>query len=194
MTVDTSIPLNEAVQPYLNKKGAVSITRDPINETAIRYYCEVAEDGNPVYWDESFAKNTRFGRVIAPPQSLMTLTFAPWWTPDHLKDKLESEVKAASAEADADGNKAMMIVREYGYTTATVVGSEMEYLEPFGPGDGRIYSQGMTVDVSPPKQTRVGEGVFITSVTEYRTEVGDKLIGRQKMTLMLYNSEGPKKA
>lgn len=192
--MDTSIPLSEAVAPLLNKRGPISITRDPINETAIRYYCEVVEDGNPLYWDEEFAKGSEYGRVIAPPQALFSMTFQPFWTPDFVKQKTAADVKAVNGgDTEAAGPNAMSVVREYGYATATVVGSQMEYLEPFGPGDGRILSQGMTTDVSAPKKTRVGEGVFVTSVTEYRTEVGQRLVGRQTMTLMLYNADGPKK-
>lgn len=191
--VDTSVPLQEAVKPYLNVKGPVSFTRDPINETAIRYYCEVAEDSNPVYWDEEFASSSRFGRIIAPPQSLFTMTFAPWWTPDFMKEQQAAEVADLNADVDTSASgMAGKLVGDYGYTTATMVGSEMEFLAPFGPGDGRIKSQGMTVDVSPPKKTRVGEGVFITSVTEYRTENGDRLIGRLKSTLLRYNSAEPR--
>lgn len=56
--------------PLLNVWGPYRMTRDKITETAIQRFCEVAQDGNPVYWDAEFAKGTRFGRLIAPPQSL----------------------------------------------------------------------------------------------------------------------------
>jgi hypothetical protein len=69
-----------------------------------------------------------------------------------------------------------------------VAGQEVEYLAPFGPGDGRIKMRSMTTDVSAEKTVRVGKGVFITTVTEYQTEVGDRLIGRSTMVLLRYKS------
>ena len=47
----------------------------------------------------------------------------------------------------------------------------------------------MTTDVSAEKRVRVGRGVFVTSVTEYRTEVGDRLIGRSTLVLLRYRPE-----
>ena len=69
---------------------------------------------------------------------------------------------------------------------------DFEYIAPIKPGDGRIKSRGMTTDVSIEKQTRPGKGVFITSVTEYRTEIGDKLVARSTMTLLMYDSNTPR--
>jgi acyl dehydratase len=57
---DHATAFQEAVKPYLNKWGPYRLTRDEVTETAIRRFCEVAEDGNPVYWDADFAKTTRF--------------------------------------------------------------------------------------------------------------------------------------
>ena len=75
---------------------------------------------------------------------------------------------------------------EFGYTVNTVAGQEVEYLAPFGPGDGRLKMRSMTTEVSPEKSVRVGKGVFVTTITEYRTEVGDRLIGRSTMVLLRY--------
>jgi hypothetical protein len=46
----------------------------------------------------------------------------------------------------------------------------------------------MTTNVSAEKKVRVGRGVFITSVTEYRTEAGDRLVGRSTMVLLRYKA------
>jgi acyl dehydratase len=185
--------LRDAAQPYLNKWGPYRLTRDPLEITAIRRYCEVAEDANPVYWDEEFAKKTRFGRLIAPPQGLFSFSFAPWWTPDYVVQR-QKEEEAALSPPEQTGDPGMIhrLTEQYGYTVATVVSQETEYLAPFGPGDGRLKVRSMTVDVSEEKQTRVGRGVFITSVTEYRTEVGDRLVGRSQMVLLRYDGSTPR--
>ena len=78
------------------------------------------------------------------------------------------------------------ITERLGYVVNTVAGQETEYIAPFGPGDGRLKMRSMVVDVSPVKTVRVGRGVFMTSVTEYRTEVGDRLVGRSTTVLLRY--------
>jgi len=186
--------LREAVRPYLNKWGPFRLTRDEISETAIRRFCEVAEDGNPVYWDAEYAATTRFGRLIAPPQGLFSFSFAPFWTPDYLIEKTNADARALSPpEAYEDANKVAELTEQFGYTVATVASQEVEYLAPFGPGDGRLKMRSMTVDVSEEKQTRPGRGVFITSITEYYTEKDDRLIGRSRMVLLRYDGNSTRK-
>ena len=179
----------QAIQPHLNKWGPYRITRDEVTETAIRRFCEVAEDANPVYWDADYAKNSRFGRVIAPPQSLFSMTFGAWWTPDYLQRKTAEDAAALNPpDAVADQGGVHAVCDEYGYTVNTVAGQEVEYIAPFGPGDGRLKMRSMTTNVSEEKTVRVGKGVFITSITEYRTEIGDRLIGRSTMVLLRYKA------
>ncbi len=180
----------EQCAPHLHRWGPYRLTRDEVTETAIRRFCEVAEDGNPVYWDEQFARSSRFGRVIAPPQSLFAMTFGAWWTPAYLQDKLASAAAALNAGAPpAEPGSVHAICDQFGYTVNTVAGQEVEYLAPFGPGDGRLKMRSMTTHVSGEKRVRVGRGVFITSITEYRTEHGDRLVGRSTMVLLRYRPE-----
>ena len=176
----------ELCRPHLDVWGPYRMTRDAVTETAIRRFCEVAQDGNPVYWDEEFARKSRFGRIIAPPQSLFSMTFAAWWTPEHVQQQLDKDVSDMNAGVGAPGGGVLAVCDQFGYTVNTVAGQEVEYLSPFGPGDGRLKMRSKTVSVSPEKTVRVGKGVFVTNVTEYRTEVGDRLIGRSTLVLLRY--------
>jgi acyl dehydratase len=174
-------------EPFLNKWGPYRLTRDPITENDVRRFCEVVEDGNPVYWDEEFARGSRFGRLISPPQSLFAMTFGAWWTPGHVEASLAAQTAALNQDGDAvDPGAIFAICERFGYVVNTVAGQETEYIAPFGPGDGRIKMRSMTVDVSPEKTVRVGKGIFITSITEYRTERADELIGRSRLVLLRY--------
>ncbi|MDA0365876.1 MAG: MaoC family dehydratase [Chloroflexi bacterium] len=184
----------EAAQPFLNHWGPYTLTRDAVTPELIWRFCEVAEDANPVYWDEAAATRSRFGRLVAPPQMIRSFAFAPWWSPEAVRGRIRAESDALSAgdAPPAVASGAMAIVTGLGYTVATVGSADAEYLEPYGPGDGRITSRSMTVDVSEEKQTRPGRGVFVTSVTEYRTEVGDRLIARTTMTTLMYDPTTPR--
>ena len=181
----------DAAAPNLNKWGPYRLTRDSVEAPLMWRYLEMSEDANPVYWDEEFAKNSVYGRIIAPPHAIMAFTFAPWWSPDYVIKKIEEDAARMSEGADT-GMAANTAVTSLGYTTATMVGSDFEYIAPWGPGDGRIKSRARTTDVSIEKQTRPGKGVFITSETEYRTEVGDRLIARSTLTLLMYDGTTPR--
>ncbi len=188
-----AISFREAAEPYIDAWGPFTLTRDAVSETAIRRFCEVAEDGNPVYWDDGFASQSRFGRVIAPPQSLFSMCFRAWWTPEHQKKRNRQD----AADLSPSGSRAVerqfyALCDEYGYTVNTVATQEAEYIAPFGPGDGRLKSRNMITDVSEEKKVHVGRGVFVTSVTEYRTEIGDRLVGRSTLVLLRYRPEGAK--
>jgi hypothetical protein len=190
------IAFADAVRPHLNIWGTYQITRDEISEAAIRQFCEVAEDGNPVYWDAAFATKSRFGRLIAPPQSLfsMALNGGGWWSPDYVRERVASDAAALNPPglqpwdggAGGAGSPVHDLCDDYGYTVNTVAAHEIEFFEPFGPGDGRLKMRSMTIDVSGEKRVRVGRGVFITSLTEYRTEVDDRLVGRSRLVLLRY--------
>lgn len=190
----TTTAAREGAQPHLNRWGPYTLTRDPVTPELIWRFCEVAEDANPVYWDEPAARASRFGRLVAPPQMIRSFAFAPWWSPDYVRERIRAESDAMSEPGGtpAPGSGAMAVVTGLGYTVATVGSAEAEYLAPYGPGDGRIKSRSMTVDVSEEKQTRPGRGVFVTSVTEYRTEIGDRLIARTTMTTLMYDPSTPR--
>ena len=152
-------------------------------------FCEAVEDANPVYWDEEFARKTRFGRLIAPPQMIMTASSGHWWAPDYVRERERSR---AEAQGESPSAKVQAIVRRHGYTTATNVTRDDEFLEPYGPGDGRLKQTSQVVEVTEEKQTRVGKGVFITSVTEYRTEKDDRLVVRCTNVPLMYSSSTPR--
>lgn len=179
---------DEAAQ-YLNKPGPTTYSRAEINAPMIWNFCEVVQDANPVYWDADFAQKSRFGRVIAPPHMIMTASGGHWWAPDYVKER---ERKALSDQGDNPNEHVSQIVHKFGYTTATNVTREDEFLTPYGPGDGRLKMRSFVQDVSEEKQTRVGKGVFITTIIEYRTEKDDRLVARARNVLLMYDSSKPR--
>lgn len=175
---------------WLQKPGPVTYSAREVTLPAIWNFLEAVEDGNPIYWDEETARASRFGRVIAPPQYLMAANMANWWAPPFVQRQQEEAVRAQGVNPQQE---VMEIVRRHGYTTATNVTREEEYLDVWGPGDGRIKQQAMVMDVSEEKQTRVGKGVFITTVIEYRAEADDRLIARARNVLLMYDASQPRR-
>jgi acyl dehydratase len=168
----------------------VSYTAREITLPAIWNFLEAVEDANPIYWDEETAGKSRFGRIIAPPQMLMAAGMGSWWVPPYIAQRQQKAIEEQGANPHAE---VMAIVNKLGYNTATNVTREDEFIDVFGPGDGRLKSQSRVIDVSEEKQTRVGKGVFITTETEHRTEAGDRLVARTRNILLMYNPSEPRR-
>jgi|FaiFalDrversion3_1042247.scaffolds.fasta_scaffold00355_5 hypothetical protein len=183
----SQVSCRELCQPWLGRPGPVTYSAREVTLPAIWNFLEAVEDGNPVYWDQETARASRFGRLIAPPQYLMAACMGHWWAPDFVRQR---EQEAVQAQGEDPLRRVLDIVRQCGYVVATNVTREEEYLDVWGPGDGRIKQQGRVVDVSEEKRTRVGRGVFITTEIEYRTEVGDRPIARARNVLLLYRPDG----
>jgi len=189
MTTDVDSQLRAEIEPYFNRLGPWKWSRTEIETGAIWNFCEAVEDANPIYWDAQTAEASRFGRPLAPPQALMALNMAHWWAPEYVRERDQQKV---SDDGDDPQPSVMNILARFGYGTATNVTREEEYLDPFGPGDGRIRQASRYVHLSPVKQTKVGEGVFITTEIDYRTEHRDRVIARARNVLLMYNPDKPR--
>ncbi|MCS7276797.1 MAG: MaoC family dehydratase N-terminal domain-containing protein [Dehalococcoidia bacterium] len=168
--------LAERVKDYIGQKAQPVPGADEVNLPMIRHWCEMVEDANPVYWDEEFARKSRFGRLISPPTMLHTWLFARWWQPDYLRQERGQDPLGVIYRT----------AEEMGYTANIAVSNEAEYLEPYGPEAGRIIGVRYISEVSPEKATRLGRGVFLTIVTECYTENDNRLVGINRMVLFKY--------
>jgi acyl dehydratase len=173
--------LDEKLRPFIREKAARIWSAWPLEASAVRAYCSAVEDANPVYWDEQVAVRSRFGRLIAPPHALMSLNIDAWWLPPYLRDEVDRQ-RAANPEM-----RARAVLADYGLQTVTVVDREEEYLEPFGPGDGRMGRDRWISAISPVKRTKVGTGVFMTYEIEYYTEREERLVARARNVTLIYN-------
>lgn len=181
----------EECKPFFGQRGPVKYSRAELNAPMIWNFAESVHDANPVYWDMDYAKQTRFGRIISPPHAIMTMSGGHWWAPDYVLDR---EAREIEEQGDDPTGQVRDIVAKYGYATATNVTREDEFLEPYGPGDGRIKQTSYVEDVSEEKQTRVGKGVFVITVIEYRRESDDALIVRARNVLLMYDSSQPRES
>lgn len=180
----TNAAIRRAVAPHLGRRGPWRWSPIEISSTSIRDFCTAVEDANPCYWDESRATASRFGRLIAPPQALLSFCMKPSWEPDYLSSK--SDLSADSDPEDSIRD----VLASFGYRTATAVRRKEIYLTPFGPGDGRIRQAVTCTDVGPIKQTKVGPGVFVSTVIDYRVERDDVAVAQAELVILRYAGGG----
>ena len=150
-----------------------------VEQSLIDHWLEVFEDSNPVYWDEEFAKKTRYGGLIAPPGMMHSLTMPHKWT-----------VKGGPTDPTDENIQRgtyFKMKRLLGFSNTIVQNSKMEWYIPLRMGD-RFTSYEVVRDVSPLKKTRVGEGRFWTTDLILKNQKGE-IVGKQSWTSFGWNAE-----
>ena len=51
----------------IGKKGEPVTGWEVIERGALRRFVQAIMDSDPIYWDEEYARNTRYGGVVTPP-------------------------------------------------------------------------------------------------------------------------------
>jgi len=153
----------------------------PIDHSAVMNFCEAVQDANPVYWDLDAARASRFGRLIAPPQSLMALNMWAWWLPPAMRRTGAPSTPTAQLRA---------ILAPFGFDRILFTRRDEEYFEPFGPGDGHVIVQEQLQSVSAVKRTGVGRGVFCTSSLTFHVESVAAPVARATTVALLHERRG----
>jgi len=155
----------------------------PVSLPQIMYWCDMVEDGNPLYVDGPYARASRYGGVIAPWHALQT------WAMGRAG---HTGVNAEAPDAWAPQRKPWppkteqrsMPFNPPGTTETVATNAVQEYGPPLRPGD-RVYTTTEVVTCSPLKQTRFGKGYFQTILTSFYNQ-RDELVGTNLFTLLRY--------
>ena len=110
----------------------------------IRRFAEAIGDPNPIYRDEAYAAQTRYGGIIAPPQFLIDAGLVK------LVDRL---VDMCPDKANING------------------GTDLEFYHPMRPGD-TITTVAKLAEVKERKG-KSGEMIFLTVEVTYTNQKGD---------------------
>jgi len=78
-------PVTDAMRAMIGKEGEPVTAWDAVCKAEIRRYVQAVMDDNPIYWDEEYAKNTKFGGVVAPGTFLYRAFRQTPGTPDPLE-------------------------------------------------------------------------------------------------------------
>ncbi|MEE9284766.1 MAG: MaoC family dehydratase N-terminal domain-containing protein [Dehalococcoidia bacterium] len=119
----------------------------PVCEWLIKHWCETTEDGNPLYLDEDFAKESPHGSLISPPGMLGTwmVQFRWPWPP---RDRKPGGTAIHQTMKDL-----------LDLPVGIQVDQEVEFYQPLKVGDRLCSSQRLSW-IGPWKKTRLGEGHF----------------------------------
>ncbi|MGH0038539.1 MAG: FAS1-like dehydratase domain-containing protein [Myxococcota bacterium] len=160
----------EELRSSIGRVAAPRAALDPVGETMIRQWCEAFADDNPVYLDAERARATAHGRLVAPP-AMLDVWLMPGQarrpaTPGHPFGEVLPRLDAA------------------GFTGVVATNAEQEYLRMLVPGDTLTAHESLE-DVSGPKRTGLGDGYFVTTLTEYRDAAGEP-VGRMRFRILKF--------
>jgi acyl dehydratase len=158
------------LEKYVGKPmGEASVAPDPVNVPMIRHWVDALDDRNPVYLDEEFAANTRFGGIVAPPAMLQA-----WGMP---RPKIAGIAERGGSPSDIETDNPITALDEAGYVGTLATNSELEFVRYLRPGD-QLHVSNAIDSISDRKTTGMGKGYFVTWVTTYKDDDGE-VVGRQ---------------
>ncbi len=143
---------------------------DPVHPTLIRQWCEAFEDSNPLYLDPEAARKTAHGRLVAPPAMLDV-----WMMPGQAP---------RPADSDSPFARVLPLLDEAGFTGVVATNAVQEYDRYLAPGD-HLTAEDALEEISPRKQTALGEGYFVTTTTEFRDASGEP-VGRMRFRILKF--------
>ena len=148
--------LPEEVTKFIGKRGEAIVFE--VEKEPIRRFADAVGDPNPLYWDEEYAKNSRYGSIIAPPGFISS----PWFS------------RPKSSELSADLRMQLRpALEKSGFTRpgGLDAGIEYEFFQPVRAGD-TITTFSIIKDIVE-REGRTGKLAFIITETTYTNQNGD---------------------
>jgi acyl dehydratase len=149
------------VSKFIGQTSDTSIFE--VEREAIRRFADAVDDPNPLYWDEEYAKKSRYGSIIAPPGFLSSYWFSG--RPTKWPKRGEATSQAGRQLSDA--------LTKAGYTNPAAIdaGIEYEFFYPVRAGD-TITVSSMIKDIIE-REGKTGKMAFVTTETTYINQNGD---------------------
>ncbi len=180
MSNDEPDPLRARLEAYVGKplgSSEPALAPDEVNVPMIRHWVDALADRNPVYLDEEFAAETRFGHIVAPPAMLQT-----WTMP---RPKIEGIAERGGAPDDITFDNPITTLDAAGYIGTLATNSELEFMRYLKPGD-RLRSVVVVESISDRKKTSLGLGYFVTWITTY-SDQDSEIVGRQLFRIFKFD-------
>jgi acyl dehydratase len=153
-------------EEVMKLKGKTEVRIFDIEKGAIKKYAEAIEDTNPLYWDDEYARNSRYGSIIAPPGF--------WgWVPVNPAKEAEP-FSSRGSQRFVIRDEALRALTKAGYSRVMDGGHAYEFFKPVRAGDtlAAVYK---IVDIVE-RQGRAGKFIILMQETSYSNQHGE-LVG-----------------
>jgi uncharacterized protein len=142
--------------------------RDPVNQAMINNWVEALGDDNPIYVDETSARDAGHDGVVAPPAMIQV------WTMYGLHGQ---------RGGDDPLGQMMTILDAAGYTSVVATNCEQTYHRYLRLGE-QVSVRTELDSVVGPKQTALGEGWFVTTLNTWY--VGDEPVAEMLFRVLKF--------
>ncbi len=141
-----------------------------------RRFIHAIMDEDPIYYDEEYAKKTRYGGIVCAPLFPSSVSRRPLGTPDPLTEgfKNNPEFDALAASGAGAGRSGLPPIDLPNLPRMLNAGNEIEFFQYIKPGEKTI-TKPKLVDIYE-REGRAGRMVFIVSENEVRNEKGELLM------------------
>lgn len=137
--------LPEIVESWIGVKRHEEEGEIDVELSQVQTGCASVENGNPIFWDETSAKEIT-GGFVAPPSMISVWTRPHFWTPYRQEEGLPLRTHFDLKEA-------------LDFPEAIMSADELIFHEPVRVGE-RVRQYQILRSVSPPKTTKLGTGRF----------------------------------
>jgi acyl dehydratase len=170
--------LTPEVKALIGIEGEPQVCWEPVERGEIRRFAQAVMDDDPIFWNDVYTKNTRYGCVVAPPLFPLFAHRRPPGTPDSLAE--------AATDPDFDGSAGLLTTGLPPVPLPQLPrllngGNEVEFSQLPRLGD-RITARSKYLDIYE-KSGRSGTMVFIVIETRY-TNQRDELLMVSRVTLI----------
>jgi acyl dehydratase len=157
--------LTEKQLNQIGKESPRRITSMAPNFASAMQWCEMVEDPNPIYTDESYARTTWLQGCFAPPTMLKTWDMSRSWP--------VAEREGPVADLGLENCPSII-----------AVAAVQEFFMPIRYGDTLSVTDQVS-SISPEKTTRLGTGHFVTVLDIFRNQ-HDQVVGTHRFDLFVY--------
>lgn len=168
---------DEDYSQYIGVTSETRVSPAPLESDTLRRFVQAIMDNDPLYYDESYAKTTRHGGVVAPPLFPVHAFRRPPGTPDPL-DKLRDNPDS-DGSAGVGGAQGLPPIPTP-YKRLLNGGNEIEFFQCLRMGE-KVVSTAKYADVRL-KEGKGGKMLLVVIETELRNERHELLlINRQTL-------------
>jgi len=155
--------LPQEITQLVGRAGDVKILE--VEKGAIKKFGDAVGDRNPLYWDEEYARNSRFGAIVAPPG------FFGWPT----------RWQGAMPFFSALREEMINIISKAGFDRVLDGGIEYDFYHPVRAGD-TLSALPKVKDVVE-RETKTGKMVFSAMEITYTNQNGD-VVAKARQTMI----------
>lgn len=167
-TQDTYI--TPEVKRVIGAESPERVATDPVTTTEIRRFTQAIMDPDPIYWNEEYARKTRYKGVVCPPLFPTTYFRTPPGDPDPIQAGFQRDTEFDGLFRERTGLPEVPIPLK----RTLNAGNEIEFFQYAKPGE-KVISRSKIVDIYE-REGRTGRMVFIVTEVTCRNDKGELLL------------------